>query len=400
MDNQFGDYNYIKELSDEMKIVQLSAVDLTMKKLLNQLNIKSKEKGYEVHCVSSPGSYVEEIKSQGLIYHEIYIDRKIHLISNIKSIVSLYKLFKVIKPDLVHVHTPIASVLGRIASKLAGVPTVIYTAHGFYFHDEMGKLKYNLFYTIEKYIGKYFTDYIFTQSKEDFDIAKKGKFLNKKNEQNYVHISNGVDLTHVFNVENYSTEVNVNLRRKYDIKEEEIVISFIGRQVREKGIFDLLDATNYITSSKFKLLIIGGVSKDERDQDSAEKIKQFANDERVIFTGHIDNIAEHLFMSDIFCLPSYREGMPRSIIEAMAMKNAILATNIRGSREEVVHGETGFLFPTNSSESIAKYINELINNQTLLESMKQKGLERAIMLFDEEKVIEKQLNIFSTLNKN
>ncbi|MDU7037698.1 MAG: glycosyltransferase, partial [Staphylococcus simulans] len=89
-----------------------------------------------------------------------------------------------------------------------------------------------------------------------------------------------------------------------------------------------------------------------------------------------------------------REGMPRSIIEAMAMKNAVLATNIRGSREEVIHEETGFLFPVNSSEDIAKYITELANNTHKLNQMKNAGLARARALYDENKVVEKQLEIF------
>ncbi|WP_414047242.1 glycosyltransferase family 4 protein [Macrococcus equi] len=368
-----------------------------MKKLLYQLNTKSKEAGYEVHCVSSPGKYVEEIKKDGFIYHEINVDRKIHLFNNIKTTVNLVKLFKKERPEIVHVHTPIAGVLGRIAAKIAGVPNIIYTAHGFYFHDEMSKSTYKIFYYIEKIIGNYFTDYIFTQSREDFEIAKKGNFLSKKNKNNYVHISNGVDIKYLFNIDNYNSNVKTKLRQKYNVKENEIVVSFLGRLVKEKGVFDLLNATNFVQSDNVKFLIIGGVRKDERDQESTEGIKKFLNNDKIIFAGHRDDIPEHLLISDIFCLPSYREGMPRSIIEAMAMKNAILATNIRGSREEVIHGETGFLFTTHSSESIAQYIDILVNDRELLENMKINSYNRAKSFFDEDDVINKQLSIFNNI---
>ena len=91
------------------------------------------------------------------------------------------KLFKQIKPDIVHVHTPVAGVLGRIAAKIANVPTIIYTAHGFYFHDGMSKSQYRFYFIVEKLIGRYFTDYIFTQSEEDYQIAKENQFcLNLK----------------------------------------------------------------------------------------------------------------------------------------------------------------------------------------------------------------------------
>src|SRR5699024_12044491 len=105
------------------------------------------------------------------------IDRNISLVKNLKSIIMMVKIFRIVKPDIVHVHTPVAGVLARIAAKIAKVPNIIYTAHGFYFHDGMGKLKYNIFFYIEKYIGRYFTDHIFTESIEYFKVAKNNKFL-------------------------------------------------------------------------------------------------------------------------------------------------------------------------------------------------------------------------------
>src|SRR5699024_7595510 len=100
---------------------------------------------------------------------------------------------------------------------------------------------------------------------------------------------------------------------------------------------------------------------------------------------------------DVFCLPSYREGMPRSIIEAMAMKNAVLATNIRGSKEEVLHNETGFLFDVRNSNQIAYYIDELNNDREKLEYFKKNGQKRAKLLFDEDKVVNKQIEIYKKI---
>src|SRR5699024_1289833 len=121
-------------------------------------------------------------------------------------------------------------VLGRIAAKIAGVPNVIYTAHGFYFHDGMSKAKYKLFFMIEKYIGRIFTDYIFTQSKEDFDLAVQNRFLNNNN---YLHISNGIDLENQFNLSNINNNEIVEFRKKLNIKDGDIVFTFLGRMVKE-----------------------------------------------------------------------------------------------------------------------------------------------------------------------
>lgn len=375
-----------------MRIIQVTAIDMTMNNFLNPLNKVTKEKGHEVHCVCSKGPYEEEIKSNGYYFHNISIDREINFVKNIKSIMMMVKLFKILKPDIVHVHTPVAAVLGRIAGKIAKVPTIIYSAHGFYFHEGMPSKKYKLFFNIEKYIGRYFTDYIFTQSEEDFEVAKVNNFL--KNKNNYVHISNGIDIDNKFNVDKLPKSINTSLRDKYGIQKNDVVVSFIGRLVKEKGILDLLESINYLNAQNVKFLIIGSLPQGERDTETLKLLEEYKNNKNIIFTGQVTNVNELLYMSDIFCLPSYREGMPRSIIEAMAMKNAVIATNIRGSREEVIHGKTGYLCNTNSSKEIASCIDDLVENKDKINEFKENGLERARRLYDENKVIEKQLNVF------
>lgn len=376
-----------------MKIVQLTAIDASQQRLLRTLNTKTIEEGIEVHSVAKEYDDAELMRKDGIIFHDVHFDRKISPISNLKTIFSLVKVFKIINPTIVHVHTPVAAVLGRIAAKIAKVPVIIYTAHGFYFHEGMSEKQYKLFFNIEKYIGRFFTDYIFTQSFEDYELAKKHKFLKRKNKDNYLWISNGIDLEEKFNYDKINQEKINKLKEELKISDDEIVVSFIGRLVEEKGIFDLLDAMN-LTKSKVKLIIIGSSHVSERDKVAAERLKGFENRSDIIFTGHVTNAEDYLYLSDIFCLPSYREGMPRSIIEAMSMKNAILATNIRGSREEVVHEETGYLFDIKSPVEIAKYIDYLNEKSLLLNEMKEKSYQRCYQLYNEKDVVEKQINVF------
>lgn len=380
-----------------MRIIQVTAIDMTMNNFLNPLNKASKKKGYEIHCVCSKGPYEEEIKSNGYYFHNVSIDREINVKKNVKSVLKMIKLFKSIKPDIVHVHTPVAAVLGRIAAKIAKVPTVIYTAHGFYFHEGMPTKKYKIFFYIEKYIGRYFTDYIFTQSEEDFEVARKNKFL--KNKNNYVLIGNGINLDNKFNIDKFSEGHTEALRKKYKIGENDIVVSFIGRLVKEKGILDLLESYKHLESKNVKFLIIGSLPQGERDTETLKLLEKFKDNSNIIFTGQVTNVNEHLYLSDIFCLPSYREGMPRSIIEAMSMRNAVIATNIRGSREEVLHNETGYLCNVGASKEIAMYIDDLVKHQSKMDDFKKNGLKRARNLYDENKVIEKQLNIFEKCQK-
>ena len=123
----------------------------------------------------------------------------------------------------------------------------------------------------------------------------------------------------------------------------------------------------------------------------------YKNNKNIIFTGKRDDINNLLYITDIFCLPSYREGMPRSIIEAMASECAIIATDIRGSREEVVEGKTGFLVPLQSPNIIKEKIELLINDSETLNKMKINGRKRAEELYDEKAIVYKQLEVFKEL---
>ena len=380
-------------MKKRIKVVQVCAIDETMDKLLKALNERLIKDNYEVIGICSKGELGKNIIDTKVKLKNINIDRKIIVTSNIRSVYEMYKFLKKEKPEIVHVHTPMAGVLGRTAAKLANVPIIIYTAHGFYFHENMSMLKYNLFLNIEKFMGRNFTEYIFTQSVEDLEIANSCKF---KKQNQMMAIGNGVDVSVRFNPSNINQHIKQELYDKLNIHKDDIVVTFIGRLVEEKGILDLLKSYNYI-KSKVKFIIVGDKFQGDRDIYVNYEIDKYKNNENIKFVGKIANVEEILSITDIFCLPSYREGMPRSIIEAMAMECAVIATNIRGSREEVLDGNTGFLVDLKSPNEIAKKIDVLSNDKKLLKSMKQNARERALSLYNEEVVIKKQINVFKEL---
>ena len=378
-----------------MKIIQLCAIDQTMKIFLNTLNRQLINQGFDVICVCSEGPYTEELRSQGLNVINITIERKLRLFPSIKTIYNLYKLFKIEKPDVLHVHTPIAAVLGRIAAKLAKVTIVIYTAHGFYFHENMPLIKYKLFFGIEKFMAKYFTNLIFTQSEEDCKTAVENDFMDKSK---VLCIGNGVDVFRKFNLENIDHGEIEKLYESLNINKQDIIITFIGRLVREKGIVELLDAFSNIDKENVKLLVVGDIDQGCRDQETKKFITgRYKNNEKIIFTGFREDINNILYITDIFCLPSYREGMPRTIIEAMSMKCSVIATNIRGCREEVIDGETGFLVRPRSAYDIQNKLERLIQNKELLDKMKDQGRKRAEIYYDENQIVGKQINIIQSI---
>src|SRR5699024_2910956 len=138
---------------------------------------------------------------------------------------------------------------------------------------------------------------------------------------NYLHISNGIDLTNRFNFKRFNSSIKVNVMKEHNISSGTMIISFIGRMVKEKGIFDLLEAMKLLEDYKdIHLFAIGGLPESERDKSLKRFLENVNDIKNVTFTGKIENVEDYLFASDIFILPSYREGMPRSIIEAMSMK--------------------------------------------------------------------------------
>jgi len=377
-----------------VKIIQVSAIDSTMNGLLRELNKGILGEGYELICVCSDGPRVEQMRSDGFDVRTINIDRRIAPLRNLKSIYQMYKLFRKEKPDIVHVHTPVASVLGRIAAKLARVPNIIYTAHGFYFHENMPKKQYKFFYTIEKLCAKWFTDYLFTQSAEDGELAIRDKFLPK---DKITIIGNGVDVHGKFNPENIDVEKIKKIKHGFKLENDSLVITFIGRLVEEKGIIDLLEAIKLISKENITLIVVGSTGASERDQSMNERLKEYIGHPKVIFTGYRTDIPEILSISDIFCLPSYREGMPRSIIEAMAMQCTVIATNIRGSREEVDHGVNGYIVELNNPQEIAKRIKYLKDNPNKMKGFQQNARKKAVNYYYEKDVVRKQLRIFSKI---
>ena len=380
-----------------MKIIEICAIDATMKSLLGELNAEIKSQGYELICVCSKGKNTKKLRDDGFNVINLNINRTINPLFNIISLYNLYKLFKREKPDIVHVHTPAAAVLGRIAAKKAKVPIVIYTAHGFYFHKNMSHIKYNIILKIEKYLAKHYTDFIFTQSEEDRKTALENNFIDKSK---ILTIGNGADVWGEFNPKNIEEDKINELYKEFNLNKNDKIVTFIGRVVKEKGIIDLLEAFNNVKvndGKKIKLILVGDTAQDERDKDTKKKLEKYKANPNIIITGYREDINNILYITDIFCLPSYREGMPRSIIEAMAMECAVIATNIRGSREEVIDGKTGFLVPVNSINILSDKIKKLIEDDKLLKEMKNTGRRRAEKLFNEKEIVKKQLEVFKKL---
>ena len=381
-------------MNRRIKVLQLAAVDGTVKFLLLPLIDCLIEEDYEVHIACSPGQHLRELEDRGYSVHSIPIARRISPFSNLSSLWRLYRLIRCERFDIVHVHTPVAAVLGRVAAKLARVPVIIYTAHGFYFHELMAPWKRRLVIWVEKVLGRCCTDMLFTQSSEDRETAIRAGIAN---ERKIIWIGNGVDAG------GFVVESDPAVRAGLGLSPNDKIVGFVGRLVREKGVEELLKAMGQVIEAipEAKLLIVGDTLASDRDRRTTERLQELIqrnNLEAVIkFTGFREDIPELLASMDLFVLPSHREGMPRSILEAMAAGKPVVATNIRGCREEVVHGETGYLVPVNDPCKLANAIIEIMSDKMLAERMGEAGRQRAIEFFDEAQILQKQLGVYRKL---
>ena len=361
-----------------------------MRKFLLPLIDGQAARGDTVIAVCSDGEYFGGIIEDGYQIHAIPISRSLHPIKHMISIWKLYRYFRREKFDVVHVHTPVAALVGRIAAFFARVPFVVYTAHGFYFHDDMPKTKRRLHIFLEKVAGK-MTDLMFTQSEEDAKTAVDKKLL----PSNRVYaIGNGVDVEK-FNPSNYSS--GRALRKKLKIPEEAFVIGMIGRLVEEKGVVEFFDAAKVVNKrheNVYFLLIGDRLASDHATAvDTAIKEAQKEVGSRLILTGMRSDIPELLSTMDLFTLPSWREGMPRTIIEAMMMGLPVVATNIRGSREEVIQEETGVLVPVRNPEILARAFERFVESPSWGVELGNAGRNRAVQLYNEQNVVAFQIEM-------
>ncbi len=382
-----------------MKILHICAIGGTAKiLLLPQVNyFLSRNLSVEIAC--SPGPEVEQLQQQGYAVYPIQIDRRISPIPNLRSIYQLTKLIRQHQYDLVHVHTPIAAVLGRIAAKLADVKRIVYTAHGFPFHDLSSPSQYRFYFTVEKFAAL-LTDLILSQNHEDVATAQKSGLCPPEKIR---YLGNGVDIDR-FNRAAVDPIHQSKLQKSLGIPDTaEMIIGTIGRLTRKKGSGYLIEALAKLLPQfpNLHVLVIGGQLSTDPEPfypEIVERIRTLGIEKHVTLTGQREDIPELLGLLDIFTLPTFtHEGLPRSILEAMSMGLPVVATDIRGCREAVVDGETGLIVPPQDSEKLAEALGKLLLDSELRQAYGKAGRQRVEAEYDQRLVFERLAEYYQEL---
>lgn len=373
-----------------LKVCQLCAVDFTLARFLLPLIDGMHASGWQVTSVCSDGPEVPRLRSRGYHIHTIPIARSLNPWLAIRSLIQLTSFFRQQRFDVLHVHTPVAALIGRIAARLAGISLVVYTAHGFYFHDQMPFLKRHFFVLLERFAGL-FTDLLFCQSSEDAHTAVRERIAPASR---VFAIGNGVDPQR-FN----PGLIAPSLRSSLAIPRDAFVVGMIGRRVKEKGVVEFLAAMTSLARQYPSLwvLLIGDRLASDHAQSVEEEVASARSQlgPRLVALGLRDDIPHLLAAMDIFCLPSWREGMPRTIIEAMMMAKPVIATDIRGCREEVVPNHTGLLVPVRSPSALATAVEHFLLHPLAVRQFGEAGRFRALSLYDESKIVKLQIDCIS-----
>jgi len=370
----------------KIKICHVATVDVAVKFLLiSQLKFLLKE-GYDVCVVCSPGKWIKDIEREGIKVKTIKITRRISPLSDLVVLLKLFLYFRREKFQIVHTHNPKPGLLGQLAAKLAGVPIIVNTIHGLYFHDYSSNFKRKFFIFIDK-IAARCSDLIFSQNREDINtLIEEGVVKPEK----IKYLGNGIDLGR-FNPERFSANFVSEKKKELGLAPDTKVVGTIGRLVEEKGYLFLFESFEKLLGKlpNTRLLVVGPEEPEKKDKFSPEIVKKYGIEKNVVFLGERTDVDEIYPVMDVFVLPSLREGMPRTIIEAMAMSKPIVATQIRGCSEEIDNNINGILVPPKDSKELEKAIILLLKDKNTAKKMADSARIKAIKEFDERIVFDR-----------
>lgn len=370
-------------VAHEIKVVYVTTIDMTVRFLLLDALLYLKNGGYDVSVVCSAGPWISDIELAGIPVRIVALTRRITPVRDLLAFWELHSYFRKQDFTIVHTHTPKANLVGRLAARLAGVPIVVGTEHGFYFRYKTGWSRW--LHATAARLGACASDVTFVINHEDWELAQRERIVHPTK---LVLIAGGTGV----NLDRFNPLAvdPLAVRRCLGIKPAVPVVGFVGRLTPEKGCREFIQAAAQIASTipQIRFLVVGpsdGISQRELEAMAAE----LCVSDKVLFLGIRTDMPELYAAMDIVTLPSYREGLGVTLMEAAAMGKPTVATDICGCREVVSHGETGLLVPPRDADALARAILELLQDEEKRRTMGEAGRRRAEALFDGRKVFEK-----------
>jgi glycosyltransferase involved in cell wall biosynthesis len=376
------------------RVAHVATAAMSLRYLLRGQMEAIQERGYAVTGVSSPGADAEVLAEHGLAYAAVPMTRRLTPWQDLVSLARLYRAMRRHRFAIVHTHTPKPGLLGQLAARAAGVPVVVNTLHGFYFHDRMPPLARRFYVAMEKVAARC-SDLILSQNEEDVEAALR---LGIARPGQIRLLGNGIDVRR-FDPSAVDRRTRAATRAALGIRADAPVVGFVGRLVAEKGVPELLDAMRLVVRvvPGVRLLLVGGADREKADHLDASAAAARGIEDVCVFAGVRHDMPELYAAMDVFALPSHREGFPRAPMEASAMKVPCVVTDVRGCRQAVSHGRNGLLVPPGDAAALADALLALLRDPIRARRLGEDGRRRAVAEFDERRVFARVLEEYERL---
>lgn len=380
------------------RLLRITTVPISLHLLLKGQFRFMREQGFEVYTMSAAGKEVPEVLKEGVEHIEVPLTRKITPVQDLLCLWKMMRIMRSMRPHIVHTHTPKAGLIGMLAAWLCRVPVRMHTVAGLPLVEATG-LKRLILVVTEKITyfcatGVYpnsvgLKDYM-TQSlgvsRDQLKIIGKGS-------------SNGID-TSLFKRSDDIEKQAREIRMRYGINPGDVVFSFVGRIVKDKGIGELIHAFKKLPAlqggTKVYLLLIGPFEQ-ELDPLHEEDYKFLHESKNVILAGFQSDVKPWIAASDIFVFPSYREGFPNVVMQACCLNVPCIVSNINGCNEIILHEQTGIVVPVKNAEAVYQAMLKLLENTSMRKSYSEAARNYIVANFDQQFVWNELLNEYRLL---
>lgn len=332
---------------------------------------------------SEDKSLIDKLKKKNITVYQIkHLVRQISPLNDILAVFELRQIYRQIKPDIIHLNSTKAGIIGSLSNHAISKISykVIYTAHGWVFNEPMSKIKKWLYWSAEKITSRP-KDKIICVSAFDYQTALKYKIAKAKK---LVAINNGVDTGSMVFLNKEEA------RKKLNLPEDKIIVGKIANFYKTKGLEYFIEAIKELSDENIVAVVIGD---GDLRRELEVLIDQFNLKNKFILLGKMDKAARYLKAFDIYISSSIKEGFPYSILEAMAAKLPIIATDV-GGVPEMISSNNGILVKAGDYKMLAEKIKYLVDNQGLLKTLGEQAQRDVRENFSKEKMIRETFNLY------
>jgi glycosyltransferase involved in cell wall biosynthesis len=328
--------------------------------------------------ICTEGADAEKLRSLGFEVFAHGMKRSINPLGAIRAVWRIRRALRERHVDVVICHNSLAGIAGRIAAWLAGTPTVVYFAHGLACGPAQGAVDWQIRFQVEKRLAP-LTDGLLVMNDYDEQLSRRTP-LARTADRVYRIRGMGVDLARF--APGAHPDVRARLASQLGFDPGQTVLLCVGRLIPEKGVLDFVEAARLVCASRSDGVFLLAGSGPLLD-DLRRRVAEAGLEGRIKILGWRDDIQDLVKASDVFVLPSYyMEGLPVSLLEAMACAKPVITTRHKGCEDAVVDGVTAFLVDVRHPASLAEKMEVLIRDPALRERMGQAGRQRVERVFE------------------